>query len=175
VEHKFVPMTAEHAHTIVEQWKYDGEYSIYDYSNEADHILDSSAWGVGLFAILDGTGELVGELSIEFFDESDHYTDYDKYGDTALINSREMWVGCGLRPDLVGRRLGPELVRASVQYAVEHCNYAGEYVRLGVAAFNKRAIKAYERAGFQVYEHAVGEIAGREYEVLHMRIRIGAG
>ena len=51
IEYEFVPMTREYAHAIVDQWKYGGEYSIYDYSNEAEHMLDPTAWGVGLFAV----------------------------------------------------------------------------------------------------------------------------
>jgi ribosomal-protein-alanine N-acetyltransferase len=174
MEYEFVPMTREYAHAIVDQWKYGGEYSIYDYSNEAEHMLDPTAWGVGLFAVLDSSGELVGELSIEFFDQSEQHTEYDEYGDNALINSREMWIGFGLRPNLVDRRLGPEFVATCVRFAVDHCNYRAGYVRLGVAAFNGRAIKAYERAGFQAYEHAVGKIAGQEYEVVYMRMPLDA-
>jgi ribosomal-protein-alanine N-acetyltransferase len=165
-------MTSGQAQTIVDQWKYPGEYSIYDYSNEADHILDPAAWGVGLFAVLDRVGGLVGELSIEFFDESDHVTEYERFSDNFLINSRELWIGFGLRPDLVGRGLGFKFVAACVQFAVAQCNYRGEYVRLGVAQFNKRAIKAYRRAGFEIYEHSTGLIAGKEYERVHMRLAI---
>ena len=170
MKYRFVPMTSEYARTIVDSWRYGGEYSIYDYANEADHMLDPTAWGVGLFAVLDDSGVLVGELSIEFFDEEDRHTEYTDYGNATLINTREMWIGFGLRPDLVGRGLGPEFVRACVRYAATRCNYAGEYVRLGVATFNRRAIKAYERAGFETYQHTVGEIAGQEYEVVHMKL-----
>ena len=169
MDYKFVPMTREYAQAIVEGWKYGGEYSIYDYSNEADHMLDPSAWEAGIFAVLDEAGELVGEVSIEFLDKSDQYTEYGEFGDSALINSREMWIGFGMRPELVGRKLGPGFVRACVSHVVRYYGYRGEYVRLGVAAFNRRAIKAYERAGFEVYDQARGNIAGREYDSVYMR------
>lgn len=165
----FAPMNKEYAQTIVDTWKYNGDYSIYDYSNEAEHMLDSSGWGKGLFAILNESGELVGELSIEFFDEQGRYTEYDDYDDTALINSRELWIGFGLRSDLVGRGLGGEFVSACADYAVRHHNYQGEYVRLGVAIFNQRAIKAYEKAGFQIFDHTTGEISGKMFECVSMR------
>lgn len=48
MEFSFVPMTEEYARVIVDTWKYDAEYSVYDYSNEADHVLDSRSWGIGL-------------------------------------------------------------------------------------------------------------------------------
>lgn len=174
MEYQFVPMTQEYAQAIVEGWKYGGEYSVYDYSNESDHMLDPAAWEAGIFAVLDDSGDLVGEVSIEFLDESDKYTEYAEFGDRALISSREMWIGFGLRPDLVGRKLGPEFVRACVGHAVRCYDYQGEYVRLGVAAFNRRALKAYERAGFEVYDRAKGKIADREFDTVYMRRRLQA-
>lgn len=170
MDYKFVSMTSEHANAIVAQWKYDGEHSMYDYSNETRHVLDPEAWGVGLFAVLDGKGELIGELTVEFYDEKGFYTEYDKYADNGLINSHEMWIGFGLKPALVGKGIGAASVGACARYAVEHCDYRGDYIRLGVAAFNRRAVRAYERAGFQEYERTMGEIAGQEYEIIHMRM-----
>jgi ribosomal-protein-alanine N-acetyltransferase len=175
MEYVFVPMTQDYADAIVAEWKYGDAYSIYDYSNEADHILDQTAWGAGLFAVLDRTGELVGELSVEFLDANGDYTEYEQFGDTALIKSRQMWIGFGLRPDLVGRGLGTDFVKSCVHHAVEHHAYQGMSVRLGVAAFNKRAIKVYERAGFEAYDEAVGEIAGQEFDCVYMRKRLVSG
>jgi ribosomal-protein-alanine N-acetyltransferase len=153
----------------MQEWRYEGEYAIYDLRHEADHILDSSGWGSGVFAVLDQAGELVGELSCEFIDEDDRYTDYEDYIDEELINSRQLWIGFGLRPDLTGQGLGRDFVFACVAFAVQRHHYRGEYVRLGVAAFNRRAIKVYEAVGFEVFEHTVGEIAGQRLECLFMR------
>jgi RimJ/RimL family protein N-acetyltransferase len=54
--------------------------------------------------------------------------------------------GLGLRPDLTGRGLGLEFFRAGLEFGRER--YLPGRVRLFVAAFNERAIKVYERAGF---------------------------
>ncbi len=167
--YSFVPMNREYATRIVDTWKYPGEYSIYDYSNEADHMLDSEGWGSGLFAVLDQDGELIGELSLEFYDKEGNYTDFTRFTDMDLINQRELWIGFGLRPDLTGRGLGGEFVSACGEYAVRQTRFNGEYIRLGVAKFNQRAIKAYENAGFEVYETTHGTIAGSEFECVHMR------
>jgi hypothetical protein len=48
----------------------------YDYANEADHMLDEEGWGRAIFAVLDPADNLIGELSIEFFDAQGEYTDY---------------------------------------------------------------------------------------------------
>ena len=170
MHYNFVPMNAEQANTIVANWKYDGEYSIYDYSNkaEAEHMLDATGWGKGVFAVLNGDGDLIGELSIEFFDENDQHTEYEDFIAGAL-NDKELWIGFGLAPELTGQGLGTSFVSACVEFAVRQYRYEGEYVGLGVATFNKRAITVYERAGFQPFAQVVGEIAGVEFPVVHMR------
>jgi len=170
----FVPMTEDYARTIVDGWRYGGEYAAYDYVHEAEHILDRTGWGSGIFAVLGGGGELVGELSIEFFDEEENPTEYDEYGDSALINSRQLWLGFGLRPDLTGRGLGGSFVSDCLDFALRQTGYQGEYVRLGVAAFNQRAIKVYERAGFEPFQQAEGEIGGRTFAISYMRKRLRA-
>jgi ribosomal-protein-alanine N-acetyltransferase len=167
--YNFVPMSREFASTIVNTWKYENEYSIYDYSNEADHMLDEDGWDNGIFAVLNENMELIGELSIEFFDEQGQYTAYRDFGNEKLINEREMWIGFGLRPDLVGKGHGTGFVTACVEFAVQNYHYRGEFVRLGVAKFNQRAIKTYTRAGFQEFNQTTGDIAGKMFEVIHMR------
>jgi ribosomal-protein-alanine N-acetyltransferase len=168
----FVPMQREYAAAIVDTWKYEKEYSIYDYSNEADHMLDEEGWGRGIFAVLNQAGDLIGELSIEFFDAQGEYTDYRDFDDKALLDGREMWIGFGLRPDLVGQGFGVKFVLACVEYAVQTCQYRGESIRLGVATFNQRAIKTYQRAGFQIFDHSMGEISGKTFECVYMHKKL---
>jgi [ribosomal protein S18]-alanine N-acetyltransferase len=172
MNYTFVPMNEGYATEIVETWKYENEYSIYDYSNEAEHMLDSEGWGKGIFAILNQEEELVGELSIEFFDEEGDYTEYSEFGNKEVINQRELWIGFGLRPDLIDQGRGAGFVTACVEYAVKRSQYRGKYVRLGVATFNKRAIKAYEKAGFQTFERVIGTISGKTFECVHMRKKL---
>ena len=64
-------MTQAYATTIVETWVYE---------NEAEHMLDSDGWGSGIFAVLSQEGDLVRELSIEFFDAQGDYTEYRDSG-----------------------------------------------------------------------------------------------
>ncbi len=171
MHYNFIPMTAEYANTIVDNWTYDGAYSIYDYANETEHMLDVTGWGKGLFAVLNQDGELIGELSIEFFDENDEYIEYNDF-DAETLHGKELWIGFGLKPELTGQGLGSGFVSACVEFAVKQYQYEGEYVRLGVADFNKRAIIVYERAGFQVFAHIEGEIAAKKFQVMHMRKKL---
>lgn len=163
----FVPMNEAYAQIIVEYWKYDDEYAIHDYANEADHILDANGWGKGLFAVLNDEGNLVGELTIQFFDEHDEFIEYDDYS-AETLNNAEMWIGFGLKPELTGRGLGEAFVSACVEFAVREHQYEGEAVRLGVPAFNKRAIKVYQRVGFVVFNRTVSEESSEEFEAIQM-------
>jgi RimJ/RimL family protein N-acetyltransferase len=56
-------------------------------------------------------------------------------------------VGLGLRPDLTGRGLGLEFLLAGIDFGRRR--FGLTRVILNVAAFNERAIKVYERAGFR--------------------------
>ena len=56
-------------------------------------------------------------------------------------------IGLGLRPDLTGRGLGECFVRACLRFA--SAALGAQSYTLAVAAFNRRAITVYERAGFQ--------------------------
>ena len=55
--------------------------------------------------------------------------------------------GLGLRPDLTGRGLGFRFFGMGLEFGRER--YAPRLIRLYVAAFNERAVKVYERAGFR--------------------------
>ncbi len=64
-------------------------------------------------------------------------------------------VGLGLRPDLTGTGLGLAFVNAGLAFG--NAQFAPAAFRLFVMTFNQRAIRVYERAGFQ----RVGVVAQR--------------
>jgi RimJ/RimL family protein N-acetyltransferase len=129
-------MTEEHARAI-SLWKYDGVYSFYDHN--AEHI--SGFMDGTHYVCLNDAGELIG-----FF----------CFGDDARIPTVEenvydgdyLDIGLGLRPDLCGQHGGLGFVNSGLDYAVR--NLGATRFRLSVAAFNERAVKVYERAGFTV-------------------------
>ena len=152
---KFVALNEDYAREMINNWKYEGEYSIYDYSNEEECLFEEENWGVRRFAVLNEHGELVGELTTEFFRKVDKDSEDDGYVDIKTVKDNpdkvyQLWIGFGLKPNLTGRGIGKQFVSECLNFAVRFHNYKGDYVSLGVAEFNKRAIKTYERVGVQV-------------------------
>ncbi len=125
------PMTAADAHAIA-TWRYPGEYSFYDADADPDdlaELLDPAEWGQRYFAANELTGHtLAGFVMVKLA------------GPVAEI-------GLGLRPDLTGRGLGEPFLRACLHFA--SAALGAQSYTLAVAAFNRRAITVYQRAGFQ--------------------------
>lgn len=107
--------------------------------------------GEYVFAVLDESNELVGELSLCFLDTYDEWIPIPEM-DNGLLEGWILWIGFGLRPDLTGRGHGLSFVNACVVFATsfsqKRYHYTGQYIGLGVYQFNQRAIKVYERIGF---------------------------
>ncbi len=66
------------------------------------------------------------------------------------LTGRVAEIGLGLRPDLTSHEVGEPFVRTCLRFA--SAALRAQSYTLGVAAFNRRAITVYERAGFQEVE-----------------------
>jgi [ribosomal protein S18]-alanine N-acetyltransferase len=117
---KIEPMTTQDFDELA-TWRYEPPYDFYD--GDAEEVLNPERF----FSVRDG-GELIG---FYYFEPNGDVLDY----------------GLGLRPDLVGRGLGLDFFDAGLRFARER--YKPRAVQLHVAAFNERAVKVYERAGFE--------------------------
>lgn len=146
-------------------WRYEGQYAIYNGEDEDDPavMLDRRS---PHYAVRDEHGELVG-----FF----------AYGSSAYVwNSGEphlfseqntITIGLGMRPDLTGRGLGLAFTLAGLDFAREH--FQPDYFRLYVLAFNKRAIRVYERAGFErvgIYKQSNAEFGNRDFVEMRRKV-----
>lgn len=129
---KIVPMNPAYAGEM-SHWGYDGEYSFYDGNGNTDYPEGEA------FACLDEHGALMGHFH---------------FGEDARIPTVEenvyapgyLDIGLGLAPGFCGRGLGESFVRLGMEFGRE--TFSAERLRLSVAAFNRRAIKVYERCGF---------------------------
>lgn len=143
-------MTAADAQAVA-AWRYPGEYSFYDADADPDdlaELLDPAEWGRRYFAADDrAQRQLAGVLVVK-------------------LSGRVAEIGLGLRPDLAGRGLGESFVRACLRFA--SAELGAESYTLTVAAFNRRAITVYERAGFQEIEHFEHFTNGRLHPFIRM-------
>ena len=142
-------MSDEEAREI-SRWHYDPPYDFYDATSDPDdleELLDPRRRKDAYFSVFDDDGVLVGLFQFE--------------REGARVD-----IGLGMRPDLTGRGLGGEYLRAGLEFARRR--YSPERFTLSVATFNERAILVYERAGFRrntVYRHNTN---GGEYLFLSM-------
>lgn len=123
-------------------WRYEGDYAVYNWGADGDDPSEMLARRSPYYAARDERGELVG---------------YFCFGTAAAImgddepgvygEDRSVLVGLGLRPDLTGKGQGLAFVQAGLAFGKER--FAPTAFRLFVMTFNQRAIRVYERAGFQ--------------------------
>lgn len=134
----------------IADWHYPPPYSFYDWradNEDAALLLDERRRRGRFFSAFDEDHALVG-----FFE-------FQVKGDDVIV-------GLGLRPDLTGRGLGREFVEAGLAFARE--KFQPTRFRLSVAAFNERAIRVYERAGFTPLRTFDHETNGRVHRFLEM-------
>jgi [ribosomal protein S18]-alanine N-acetyltransferase len=144
------PMTQAEAEEVA-AWRYPGEYAFYDADSVPDglsELLDPVRRRDEYFAAYGRDGSLEGFVQLE------------AAGDGVEI-------GLGLRPDLTGHGLGLAFTAAAIELAE---NRGAERIVLVVAAFNLRAIRVYERAGFAETGRHMRHIAGRDWEFVDMEL-----
>jgi [ribosomal protein S18]-alanine N-acetyltransferase len=136
------PITPDDARAI-SRWRYGGRYSVYNGDRASvDSLLEPRL------------------LYHSVYDEREELSGYFCFGEDARVSAgrrlgvyeREpaLDIGLGMRPDLTGQGLGEEFVHAGLRFAKE--NYSPPAFRLTVATFNQRAIRVYERVGFETVE-----------------------
>ncbi len=129
-------------------WQYEEPYAVYnmgsdpDEANVEEEMLDRQS---PHYAVKDEHGELVGFFSFgssaEVWDNDEPHLYVEEAGGKTIT------VGLGMRPDLTSKALGLAFVNAGLTFATEQ--FKPDYFRLYVMPFNARAIKVYEKAGFQ--------------------------
>jgi ribosomal-protein-alanine N-acetyltransferase len=142
---------------VVAGWRYPGEYAFYDWGADPDDLAelrDREVREAELVAVDDASGELIGFFQFK------------------RPHRPALEVGLGLRPDQTGHGLGLRFVEAGLDEARRR--FAPDELVLAVAAFNRRAITVYERAGFTLARRYIHHVAGADWEFLELR-RPGRG
>ncbi|TLS37225.1 GNAT family N-acetyltransferase [Pseudalkalibacillus caeni] len=155
MDYTFKHMTQKQAEDIAYNWHYDGEYSFYDITadeEDLEEFLDPDQRGDSTFAVFKNN-ELEGFFSF-------------KETEQGVVD-----IGLGMHPDLTGKGNGLSFLKAGIDFAKK--KYAPHTFTLAVATFNQRAIKVYEKAGFQPEGNFMQATNGSEYEFLKMRFVAG--
>jgi [ribosomal protein S18]-alanine N-acetyltransferase len=131
------PTDREDARQIL-HWQYDPPYELY---NSGPHELEGE-----IVRLAEPTN---GYYSVR--DEQGRFVAFMCFGEDAQVPggdySRDVLdIGCGIRPDLTGQGMGPSLIQAAVDFGVR--TYQARSFRATIAAFNERALKASQTAGF---------------------------
>lgn len=146
----FQKMTEKQAEHIAYHWHYDGKYAFYNMEADEEDLaefLNSEMRGDQYFTVMD-KGELVGFFS--FYQAKDNIID----------------MGLGMAPSLTGSGKGLAFVKAGMMFSMR--KYNPKFLTLSVAAFNERAIKVYEKAGFEIVGTFVQQTNGSRFEFIKM-------
>src|SRR5687768_8191498 len=151
----FLPLDEKSARTIL-KWKYEAPYDMYnlDSSDPEDtlrYLLDPQN---AFYSIHRQQGQLEAYCS---FGQDGQVSGGD-YSTPALD------IGLGLRPDLTGQGHGSDYVNAVIDFA--HSIYSPEQLRVTIAVFNGRALRVWEKAGFQVMQKFQGGWEHMDFVIL---------
>ena len=120
-------------------WEYEAPYEAYSFKGHHDeYLLDESIWGVEQFCLA-CDGILLGQVACQY--EGD-----------------DLWVGWSMAPEFTGKGNGAMFVDRCVKELRRVKAHDGR-ILLRVSVRNKRAIKAYQKAGFRYVEIIQDEIA----------------
>ncbi len=126
----------------IASWRYPVPYDVYDLTEDPSldvEMRESERWGATWFAADEAqTGRLAGFLELVA-------SESETEGGTRV--EVEVEVGLGLRPDLTGKGIGASFVEDALTFSRER--WRPSTFALDVFPWNERAIRCYERAGFE--------------------------
>jgi RimJ/RimL family protein N-acetyltransferase len=139
ISHTVSPMTVADA-AVIAAWAYPPPYDIYSMGTSRDimeELMDGS-----YYVMRDGKGALTGFYCFGASARVPAGIKLHAYDKSGLMD-----IGLGMAPALCGKGFGLAFLNAGLAFAREE--HSASAFRLSVAAFNKRAIRVYEKAGFQ--------------------------
>src|SRR5512137_91556 len=135
---KFEPMTETRARAAL-SWRYEPPYDFYNHdSTQLEALIRDSFLNPAYHYY-------------SVFDEQDTLIAFRCFGEDARVpggdySADALDIGGGLRPDLTGHGLGPQIIRAALDFA--RAGFYPRAFRATVAEFNLRAQRACEKVGY---------------------------
>ena len=151
----FRPLDEISAETIL-HWKYEPPYDIYNLSSPEPEDK--------LRYLLNPQNAFYG-----IYGQRDHLEAFCSFGPDGQVTGADystpaLDIGLGVRPDLTGQGHGSEYVNAAINFA--YSTYTPQHLRVTIAAFNGRALRVWERAGFQVVQKFRGGWENMDFVIL---------
>jgi [ribosomal protein S18]-alanine N-acetyltransferase len=144
-------------------WRYEGPYAVYNAApDDPEGLAEMLDRRSPYYAVRDEEGRIVG-----FFNFGTSALIWDSGEPGIYLDGRTVPVGLGLRPDLTGKGLGQAFVNAGLTFARKR--FRPERFCLYVFAWNERAIRAYERTGFERGRILTRNSDTGKHEFLEMR------
>jgi len=155
----FQPMDKDAARAVL-GWRYEPPYDVYNtlrqhFEKDLELLLDPRH---AYHKLTDETGDVVAYCCFG--------PDGQVPGGDYALDALD--IGLGLRPDLTGRGQGSTYVSAVLDFARE--NFAPPAFRVTIAEFNKRALRVWQNAGFQVLQTFPRQGDGRPFSVLTLEL-----
>jgi RimJ/RimL family protein N-acetyltransferase len=134
----YIPVEKKHAREFV-NWQYEPPYDIYNCPPEeiGDAVLYNIDPKNNVYAMFDETDTLVGYCSYG----RDAQVPGGNYSEEALD------IGLMIKPQLTGQGLGRAFAEEVIRNGVS--KYEPKILRVTIAAFNQRAMRVWEKNGFQ--------------------------
>lgn len=160
MEFVFRPLNEQDARAIA-GWTYEPPYDVYNWraTDEPGDLLRA------IPPIYAADGDRAGLAGFVCFGDAAQVPGGKLVG---LYSDDALDLGLGLRPDLTGRKIGSSFVDAAVVFAT--ALFGTIDLRLTVATFNERAIRVYERCGFQRGQQLISTAQGIERAFILMRL-----
>lgn len=152
----FEPMTEARAR-IALTWRYEPPYDFYNRNPaQIEGLVHKSFLNPDYhyFAVLGECGSLI---AFQCFGEDARVPGGDYRADT-------LDMGGGLRPDLTGRGLGPQILRAAMDFAT--AKFSPRAFRTTIAGFNLRAQRACEKVSFVLARRFVAQHNGAPFVIM---------
>lgn len=151
----FSPMTRDLARLIADTWKYPPPYDFYDAAadpEDYEEFVNPEQWPQKFWQVR-CEEDLIGFFTAAPIEDGEAYE-----------------ISLGLNPDLTGGGLGLKFLLAGLETLAAECSPSR--VVLSVAAFNERAMKVYERAGFRAIRTYSQPTNGSVYEFVEMELLV---
>ena len=142
-------------------WQYEPPYDIY--TCPPDHIEEAIQYNID-----------PANIVYAMFNQGDELIGYCSYGQDGQVpggdySEEALDIGMMIKPELTGQGMGSAFAKEVIKNGMN--KYAPKKLRVTIAAFNKRAMRTWEKNGFQHIQTFERRTDGMEFVIMTKGIR----